>query len=81
MAERCILPTPAYVCSDISSPLVTVRSNDDNATDANYLLKCLQGYQSKGFSIWAISIQVCISTSAAQVLRSRMLTYRTVSPL
>ncbi|OSX61841.1 glycoside hydrolase family 30 protein [Postia placenta MAD-698-R-SB12] len=24
---------------------------------ANYLLKCLQGYQSKGFSIWAISIQ------------------------
>ncbi|EED83900.1 hypothetical protein POSPLDRAFT_134943 [Postia placenta Mad-698-R] len=24
---------------------------------ANYLLKCLQGYKSKGFDIWAISIQ------------------------
>lgn len=27
-------------------------------TDANYLLKCVQGYHGKGFSIWAISIQV-----------------------
>ena len=26
--------------------------------DANYLLKALQGYQSKGISVYAISIQV-----------------------
>ena len=27
-------------------------------TDANYLLKSLQGFQSKGIPIWAISLQV-----------------------
>ena len=27
--------------------------------DANYLLKCVQGFKNKGFTVYGISIQVC----------------------
>lgn len=55
--SACACQPPRRRISPQSPPPRYRLANPDATTDANYLLKCLQGFNSKGVSVYAISIQ------------------------